>query len=200
MTATMTIFKITENYGTLQRLVQTVSPFISDDDARLILTCAHITNHEGKLRVEGTDSYKLIRLDTPIEAPAENLDLLLDWWAFTHMLKSLRFRSAPVEVTLDPTGRTLRVANGTESLITSFITTEGQYPNIENLIPHPDACVIEPGAFNVDNLHILSSALKGRPSTEPVRILQMGAMKPLILTMPTGEWRGLVALMPVRIP
>ena len=191
-------------FNQIQRVVTMFDSFISNDDARPILAALHITSDDGYLRLQGTDSYRLLQIDTDIpvgDSSIDELDITVPWVWFRQAVKSIRFRAQPVLLMIDH--QWVKITNVEEKWAARRV--EGTYPNFNSLVPSETTAFppLEPAGFDPEKLAPFVGAIHrgGYDKNTAVKVCQMTPLKPFIVRL-TGDrsaWPGWALLMPVRL-
>jgi hypothetical protein len=196
-TPTITTATVELAYGRWVELHQLLKNFVSNDESRGVLTAVRIVNHDGHLRFQATDSYKLLDLHTRFETSSP-VEVLVPWMWIGAMLRIIRARSLFVRLTVD-NGR-VTLSNGDETFSCAWEHADQAFPNVDNLVNVTPAVQLEAAAFDPLNLHVLTDALIRMNGT--IQLVQMTKLKPTIVAIRAvdGDYYGHAVLMPVRLP
>ena len=175
-------------------LVRRLKKFVSTDAVREMLTGIHLFERDDELWVEATDSYRLIRFNLGIQAPAKMFSTIVPFKFLEAAVKtattSVVFTFEGVVLTIDSL-----------SLRSSCNLIQGDYPSVSRIIDDmkPLDEPITPGGFNPTYMRDLAAALiEWTKDDAAIQIVQMHELKPLVIEM-TGQHGGHAVLMPQRV-
>lgn len=180
-----------------------VAGFASRDDGRAVLCAVHMNSDGKRLRIEGTDSYRLARLDMSRLDGWPEFDVLVDArWLTKNLPKGKPSISERFE--FDVIGGRFKITDrraGTEASIAT--TGGGAFPNTSSMFDGDfgdDGAEFE-RAFNpkllAATLHAAHQFSGG--GTWPVRIRHLDPMKPCRFDVDGPEGTLTMLLMPVRV-
>ncbi len=194
MTDTNTATSVEAPAATFAELA-TVGAVASTDQDRPALTCVHFATRDGALTAEATDSYRLARVTSTVDAPDGFSVLVPAKW----LAKALR-TVAPARYRGPVTLRTDGATVALESLEGSASTAvgAGQWPNVDRLIPAESTYTAELGAFTGAYLAGLGEVLRGGDPLTVWRCVSMSEMGPSVWTATREGLSALFLIVPVR--
>jgi len=174
--------------------------FVSKDHSRPIIEAVCIRREGDAIKIQATDSFRLISIESKAEEDGPDETILLPY----KVVKSVIPKKGPVTLCLNHQTMMLSITscNGSSTTIKAI---EGRYPDVEQLFKLPGKGTIEGTAqFGLNALYVANAgkacALALGSKDQKLKFTCTGELNPILFTnlqADTARVRGLI--MPVRL-
>lgn len=189
----------------LIRHLRAAGVFVSKDSMRIVLTALHLI-HDGKgdLTIEGTDSYRLVKIHSKLvtttgDTPPKFDSLIPAAW----LLKQLPKGKRVLGIGVDLTDETVSVHDLDDRTSATARLIGGPFPNTAQMWAHPDYDDDLGGkefGFNPTTLaQVLKACHAWGRNVAPVRISSLDVLRPVRFDASVDGDSLSALLMPVRI-
>ena len=187
--------------GVQAQHIHAAGVFASKDDTRPILEAVCIRREGDAIKIQATDSYRLISIESNTEEDGPDETILIPYKA----VKSVIPKKGPVALCLNHQTMMLSITS-CDGLSTTIKAIEGRYPDVEQLFKLPGKGTIDGTAEFGINTKLVADAGKAcalalGSKGQDLRFTCTGELKPILFTNlrpdDTARVRGLI--MPVRI-